>query len=134
MRRRKDRLPPNKSSAFLIFFFFFLMFNGGWHPECAFWLEHLSDFDRRCCRLTITCAIKVQREQNETSRRGQVLQLLKIGCESLDDDTLYSHWSESVMTGTTCVVCVYSNNSFPIMLTNRVFITVKLFSVVTLLY
>ncbi len=44
----------------------------------AFWLEHLSDFDRRCSRFTITCAIKVPREQNETSRRGQVLQLLKI--------------------------------------------------------
>ncbi len=53
---RKDRLKPDKSNAF--------------------WLEHLSDFDRRCSRLTITCAIKVPWEQNETSRRGQALQLL----------------------------------------------------------
>ncbi len=29
----------------------------------AFWLEHLSDFDRCCSRLTITCVIKVPREQ-----------------------------------------------------------------------
>ncbi len=55
-------------------------------------------FDRRC--------IKLPREQNETSPRGQALQLLKIGCESLDDDTLYFHWSDSVMTSTTCVACL----------------------------
>ncbi len=55
MRRRKNRLPPDKSNAF--------------------WLEHLSDFDRRCSRLTITCVIKVPREQNETSRRGQTLEV-----------------------------------------------------------
>ncbi len=48
MRRRKYQLLPDKSNAF--------------------WLEHLSDFDRR---LMVTCAIKVLREQNETSRRGQ---------------------------------------------------------------
>ncbi len=65
MRRCENQLPPDKSNAF--------------------WLEHLSDFDRRCSRLKITCAIKVPREQNETSRLGQALQLLKIGCESLDD-------------------------------------------------
>ncbi len=41
MWRRKDRVPPDKSNAF--------------------WLEHLSDFDRRCSHLTIT----VPREQNE---------------------------------------------------------------------
>ncbi len=64
----------------------------------SFWLEHLSDFDRCCSHPTIACAIKVPREQNETSRQGQVLQLLKIVCKSLDDDTLYSHWLESVMT------------------------------------
>ncbi len=104
MRRCKDRLPPDSSNAF--------------------WLGHLSDFDRCCSRLTITCAIKVPREQNETSRLGQALQLLKISCESLDNDTLYSHWLDSVMTSTRCV---YSNNSFPIMLTNLCFITVKLF-------
>ncbi len=33
MRCRKDRLPPDKSNAF--------------------WLEHLSDFDQRCSRLTM---------------------------------------------------------------------------------
>jgi len=67
MQCRKDQLPPDKSNAF--------------------WLENLSDFDRRCSRLTITYAIKVLREQNETSCLGQGLQLLKIGCEILDDDT-----------------------------------------------
>ncbi len=60
-----------------------------------------------CSRLTITCTIKVPREQNETSRRSQMLQLLKIGCESHDDDTLYSHWSDSVMTSTRCVACSF---------------------------
>ncbi len=90
MRCCKDRLLPDKSNAF--------------------WLEHLSDFDRHCSCLTITRAIKVPREQNETSRWGQALQLLKIGCESLDDDTLYSHWSDAVITSTRCVACVYSNN------------------------
>ncbi len=25
----------------------------------------------------------------------------------LDDDTLYSHWSDSVMTSTTCVACLF---------------------------
>ncbi len=73
----------------------------------AFWLEHLSDFDRCCSRLTITCVIKVPREQNETSRRGQALQLLKIGCKILDDETLYSHWSDSVMTSKMCVACLF---------------------------
>ncbi len=43
MRHRQESAPPDKSNAF--------------------WLEHLSDFDRRCSRLTITCAIKVPREQ-----------------------------------------------------------------------
>ncbi len=79
MQRRKDRLPPDKSNAF--------------------WLEHLSYFDHRCSHLMITCAIKEPREQNETSRWGQVLQLLKIGCQSLDDDTyciyIYSLWKIS---------------------------------------
>ncbi len=46
MQRLKNRLPPDKSNAF--------------------WLEHLSDFDRRCSCLTITCVFKVPREQNET--------------------------------------------------------------------
>ncbi len=90
MRRRKDRLSSDKRNAF--------------------WLEHLSDFDRRCSRLTITYAIKVPQEQIETSRRGQVLQLFKIGCESLDNDTLYSHWSDSVMTSTR-VACLFKKLS-----------------------
>ncbi len=77
-RQHFNHLPPDKSNAF--------------------WLEHLSYFDRCCSRLTITCATKVPREQNQTSRRGQALQLLKIVCDSLDDDTLYSHWSDSVMS------------------------------------
>ncbi len=89
MQRCKDRLPPDKSNAF--------------------WLGHLSDFDRRCSRLTITCAIKVPREQNETSRQGQALHLLKISCESLDDDMLHSHWSDSVITSTRCVACFYNS-------------------------
>ncbi len=105
---RLHAAPPNKSNAF--------------------WLEHLSDFDWRCSRL-ITCAIKVPQEQNETSRRGQALQLLKIGCESLDDDTLYSHWLDPVMTSTRCVACVYSNDSIPIMLTNLRFYNSKAFLV-----
>ncbi len=38
----------------------------------------------------------------------QVLQLLKIGCKSHDDDTLCSHWSDSVMmTRTMCVACLF---------------------------
>ncbi len=48
-----------------------------------------------------------------------LVQLLKIGCGSLNDNTLYSHWLGSVMTSTRCVACVYSNKS--------VFITVKPF-------
>ncbi len=38
----------------------------------------------------------------------QVMQLLKIVCKSLDDDTLCSQWSDSVMmTRTTCVACLF---------------------------
>ncbi len=86
--RYKDQLPPDKSNAF--------------------WLEHLSDFDRSCSHLTITCAIKVPWEPNETSRLGQALQLLKIGCESFEDDTLYSHWSDWWQAWR--VLRVYCNN------------------------
>ncbi len=42
MRRRKDRLPPDKSNAF--------------------WLEHFSDFGRRCSRLMITYVPSKDRE------------------------------------------------------------------------
>ncbi len=89
---KKDWLPPDKSNAF--------------------WIQNLSDFDWRCSRLTITCAIKVLREQKETSCQIQALQLLKAKGENLDDYTHYSNWLDYVMTSTTCVhTCQHSRFS-----------------------